>query len=72
MNDFMLTKDERGVRDRAREFVKNEVAPEYLRRMDRDEIRFPRELYENYARHCSTWQGVPSKTGMPLKRSRLR
>lgn len=50
MNDFLLNEQERTVRDKAREFVKNEVAPEYLRRMDRDEIRFPRDLYEQYAR----------------------
>jgi alkylation response protein AidB-like acyl-CoA dehydrogenase len=51
MDDFMLDEAARAIRDRVRGFVKDEVAPEYLRRMDRDEIRFPRELYESYARH---------------------
>jgi hypothetical protein len=45
MNDFMLDERARALRDRAREFVKRDVDPEYLRRMDRDEIRYPRELY---------------------------
>ncbi len=51
MNEFMLEDRARHMQDKAREFVKNEVDPEYLRRMDRDEIRYPRELYEAYARH---------------------
>ncbi|MBI2889230.1 MAG: acyl-CoA/acyl-ACP dehydrogenase [Nitrospirae bacterium] len=51
MYDFMLDEEGRRIRDRVREFVKNEVDPEYLRRMDRDEIKYPRELYEKYARH---------------------
>jgi alkylation response protein AidB-like acyl-CoA dehydrogenase len=51
MFDFMLSEEERRWRDKARDFAKNEVDPEYLKAMDRDEIRFPRELYQNYARH---------------------
>jgi acyl-CoA dehydrogenase len=51
MNDFMLDDRGRALQDQAREFVKNEVDSEYLRRMDRDEIRFPRQLYEAYAKH---------------------
>ena len=51
MNDFMLDEQGRALQDKARTFVKNEIDPEYLRRMDRDEIRFPRALYESYARH---------------------
>jgi len=51
MDDFMLDAPARAIRDKVREFVRDEVDPEYLRRMDRDEIRYPRELYEAYARH---------------------
>ncbi len=51
MNDFMLDEQGRVLQDKARAFVRNEVDPEYLRRMDRDEIRFPRALYESYAKH---------------------
>ncbi|MFQ5478203.1 MAG: acyl-CoA dehydrogenase family protein [Candidatus Binatia bacterium] len=49
MNDFMLDDQARAIQEKAREFVKNGVDPEYLRRMDRDEIRYPRELYQDYA-----------------------
>ena len=51
MYDFLLDERARVIRDRAREFVKNEVEPEYLRRMDRDEIQYPRELYQKFAAH---------------------
>ncbi|HVO67205.1 MAG TPA: acyl-CoA dehydrogenase family protein [Syntrophales bacterium] len=51
MYDFMLNDEARAIRDKVRVFAKNEVDPEYLKRMDRDEIRFPRELYEKYAGH---------------------
>ncbi len=51
MNEFMLDDRGREIQGKAREFVKHEVDPEYLRRMDRDDIRYPRELYEAYARH---------------------
>ena len=51
MFDFMLTEKEMKWRDKAREFVKNEVDPDYIKAMDRDEIRFPKELYQNYAKH---------------------
>ncbi len=51
MNEFMLDERARRLQETAREFVKNEVDPEYLRRMDRDQIRYPRDLYEAYARH---------------------
>jgi acyl-CoA dehydrogenase len=51
MYDFMLDEPGRAIRDKVRAFVKDEVDPEYLRRMDKDEIHFPRELYEKYAHH---------------------
>jgi len=63
MDDFMLDEAGRAIRDRTREFVKNEVDPEYLRRMDRDEIRYPRELYEAYARHKLLGLRFPKRYG---------
>ena len=63
MNEFMLDDQARAAQDTAREFVKNEVEPEYLRRMDRDEIRFPRELYESYARHHLLGLRFPTQYG---------
>ncbi len=63
MNEFMLDDRARRMQDKAREFVKNEVDPEYLRRMDRDEIRYPRELYEGYARHGLLGLRFPQQHG---------
>jgi alkylation response protein AidB-like acyl-CoA dehydrogenase len=63
MNEFMLDEQARRMQARTREFVKNEVDPEYLRRMDRDEIRFPRELYELYAKHQLLGLRFPKKYG---------
>jgi alkylation response protein AidB-like acyl-CoA dehydrogenase len=51
MYDFYLDEQGRALRDKAREFVRDEIDPEYMRRMDRDEVRFPRELYDKYASH---------------------
>jgi len=63
MNQFMLDDRARAAQDKTREFVKNEVDAEYLRRMDRDEIRFPRELYEKYARHNLMGLRFPQEYG---------
>lgn len=63
MNDFMLDDRGRALQDRAREFVRTQVDPDYLRRMDRDEIRFPRELYESYARHRLLGLRFPARYG---------
>ncbi|MBM4445250.1 MAG: acyl-CoA dehydrogenase [Chloroflexi bacterium] len=47
--DFLLDADARKVAAEARELARNEVDPEYLRAMDRDEVKFPREVYQKYA-----------------------
>jgi alkylation response protein AidB-like acyl-CoA dehydrogenase len=44
MYDFMLTDVERAVKMEAREFAKNEVPSGLIRAMDKDEIKFPREV----------------------------
>jgi alkylation response protein AidB-like acyl-CoA dehydrogenase len=63
MDDFLLDPAARAMRDRAREFARTGVDPEYLRRMDRDEIRFPRALYEAYARHGLLGLRFPAAVG---------
>lgn len=63
MYDFMLDVEAREVRDRVREFVKTEVDPEYLRQMDRDEIKFPREVYEKFAANGLLGLRFPKKYG---------
>lgn len=63
MNEFMLDEAAQAIQLKAREFVKSAVDPEYLRRMDRDEIRYPRELYEGYARHGLLGLRFPKRYG---------
>jgi acyl-CoA dehydrogenase len=51
MYNYLLQESDLAIRDKVRAFVKEEVDPEYLRRMDQDEIKYPLELYRNYAKH---------------------
>jgi len=61
--DFMLDSEAQAVATEARELVKNEVDPEYLKAMDRDEIKFPREIYEKFAEHHLLGVRFPKKYG---------
>lgn len=47
MYDFMLTEQAKTIVREVRDFIRDAVSPEYIRAMDRDEIRFPREFVEN-------------------------
>ena len=47
MYDFMLTEEAKTTVREVRDFIRDAVSPEYIRAMDRDEIRFPREFVEN-------------------------
>ncbi len=47
--DVLLDEAARGVRDEVRRFVKEEVSPELIRAMDKDEISYPREFVEKAA-----------------------
>lgn len=49
MYDFMLTAEERSLRDEVRQFVREEITSDYLRSLDRDEIVYPREFVEKLA-----------------------
>lgn len=51
MYDFLLTPEERRVRDEVKQFVREEITSDFLRRMDRDEIIYPREFVERLAAH---------------------
>jgi acyl-CoA dehydrogenase len=50
MYEFMLTEDAKTTVREVRDFIRDGVSPEYIRAMDRDEIRFPREFVENLGR----------------------
>jgi alkylation response protein AidB-like acyl-CoA dehydrogenase len=49
MYDFLLTPEERALRDEVRRFVREEVESDFLRKMDRDEVVYPREFVERLA-----------------------
>jgi acyl-CoA dehydrogenase len=50
MYDFMLREEGKAVVREVRDFVRNEVSPEYIRAMDRDDILFPKEFVESLGR----------------------
>ncbi|MFH2012362.1 MAG: acyl-CoA dehydrogenase family protein [Pseudomonadota bacterium] len=47
MYNFMLSEEANTTVLEVRDFIHDEVSPEYIRAMDRDEILFPREFVEN-------------------------
>jgi len=49
MYDFLLTPEERALRDEVRRFTREEISSDFLRKMDRDEIVYPREFVEKLA-----------------------
>jgi len=63
MDDFMLSPEERAVRDEAKAFVQEEVTAEFLRQMDRDEIVYPREFVEKLAARNLLGVRFPEKWG---------
>jgi len=63
MDDFMLSPEERAVRDEARAFVREEINADFLRQMDRDDIVYPREFVEELAVHNLRGIRFPQKWG---------
>lgn len=63
MYDFLLTPEERSVRDGTRKFVRDRVTSDFLRQLDRDEIVYPREFVEDLARHNLRGIRFPKKYG---------
>jgi acyl-CoA dehydrogenase len=61
--DALLTKEEKALRDEVRKFVRDEVSPDLLRAMDRDEIKFPYEFIEKMAKHNLRGLRFPKKWG---------
>ena len=46
MYDFLLTPEEQELKKEAREFTRNEITGDFLSKMDKDEITYPREFFE--------------------------
>ena len=49
MYDFMLTPKERDLKKEVRRFVREEITSDFLRKMDNDDITYPREFVEKLA-----------------------
>jgi acyl-CoA dehydrogenase len=56
MYDFLLTPEEKKLKQAVREFVRDEITGDFLRKMDRDEVVYPREFVEKVAAHG--WRGI--------------
>ncbi|HPQ45461.1 MAG TPA: acyl-CoA dehydrogenase family protein [Syntrophales bacterium] len=63
MYDFLLKPEERALRDEVRTFVREEITSDFLRRMDKDEISYPREFVEKLAQHNLRGIRFPEKYG---------
>jgi len=63
MYDFLLTPEEQALRDEARRFVREEVSSDFLRKMDKDEIIYPREFVERLAGYNLRGIRFPEKYG---------
>jgi len=63
MYDFMLSPEERELKKEVRQFVRDEVTGDFLRKMDRDEITYPREFVERLAERGLRGIRFPKKYG---------
>ena len=63
LQDVFLTKDEMALKQEVRDFVKNNVSPDLLKKMDRDEIRYPREYVKDLGNRNLLGLRFPKKYG---------
>jgi alkylation response protein AidB-like acyl-CoA dehydrogenase len=63
MYDFMLTSEEQELKKEVRRFVCNEISSDFLRRMDRNEITYPRQFVEKLADRGLRGIRFPKKYG---------
>ena len=63
MYDFLLTPEERALKKEVRAFVREEITSDFLRKMDKDEIVYPREFVEKLAARGLRGIRFPEKYG---------
>ncbi len=63
MFDYIISERTKKIRDETREFVKNEVPPSLLRKMDRDEVQYPTEYLKKLGEHNLIGIRFPEKYG---------
>lgn len=61
--DVLLTAEEKALKNEVRDFVKNEVSTELIRKMDRDEITYPREYVKKLGERNLLGLRFPKKYG---------
>ncbi len=59
----LLTDKEKAIQQEVRKFVRDEVSPDFIRALDRDEIKYPREYVEKLAAHNLLGLRFDSKWG---------
>jgi acyl-CoA dehydrogenase len=47
----LMTAEEKSIQQEVRKFVRDEVSPDFIRALDRDEIKYPREYVQKLAAH---------------------
>ncbi len=63
MYDFLLTREEQELKKEVREFTREEISGNFLRKMDKNEITYPREFVENLAAKNLLGIRFPKKYG---------
>ncbi|MGM0403400.1 MAG: acyl-CoA dehydrogenase family protein, partial [Thermodesulfobacteriota bacterium] len=63
MYDFMLTPEEQELKKEVRAFVREEIGSDFLRKMDKNEITYPREFVEKLAERKLFGLRFPEKYG---------
>ena len=63
MYDFLLSPQEQALKQETREFVRKEITSDFLRKMDKDEIVYPREFIEKLAEYDLRGIRFPKKWG---------
>lgn len=63
MYDFLLTPEEQELKKEARAFVREEISSDFLRKMDKNEITYPREFVEKLAARNLIGVRFPKKYG---------
>ena len=63
MYDFMLTSKERALKKEVRRFVRQEITSEFLRKMDSNEITYPRDFMQQLAARGLIGIRFPKKYG---------
>jgi acyl-CoA dehydrogenase len=63
MYDFLLTPQEQALKDEVRAFVREEISGDFLRKMDKNEITYPRQFVEKLAARNLLGLRFPRKYG---------